>query len=157
MHCTCTCTFGYRRRLVWKFRRPIFYRLVGADACDQEYIPPVQPVQRLIQLCVGSWSSVVGSSEVMRTLHTSERPVSRQGTVVFDPRVPATPRVPGPLRSVRYYDEKIRLRSTQTLCRARLRRCTLWGGGGGMYSWYDASHLWTCCIFTEYKPHWSIL
>ena len=27
----------------------------------------------------------------MRTLHTSERPVSKQGTVIFDPRVPATP------------------------------------------------------------------
>ena len=30
----------------------------------------------------------------MRTLHTSARPVSRQGTIVFDPRVPATPRFP---------------------------------------------------------------
>ena len=52
----------------------------------------------------------------MRTLHTSARPVSRQGTIVFDPRVPATPRVP--LRCVRYYDAKIRFRSTKTLCRA---------------------------------------
>ena len=49
----------------------------------------------------------------MRTLHTSSRPVSRQGTIVFDPRVPATPRVP--LRCVRYYDAKIRFRSTKTL------------------------------------------
>ena len=69
-----------------------------------------------IQLCVGSWSSGIGSSDVMRTLHTSARPVSRQGTIVFDPRVPATPRVP--LRCVRYYDAKIRFRSTKTLCRA---------------------------------------
>ena len=69
-----------------------------------------------IQLCVGSWSSRIGSSDVMRTLHTSARPVSRQGTIVFDPRVPATPRVP--LRCVRYYDSKIRFRSTKTLCRA---------------------------------------
>ena len=30
----------------------------------------------------------------MRTLHTSARPVSRQGTIVFDPRVPATPGFP---------------------------------------------------------------
>ena len=52
----------------------------------------------------------------MRTLHTSARPVSRQGTIVFDPRVPATPRVP--LRCVRYYDAKIRFRSTKTLHRA---------------------------------------
>ena len=52
----------------------------------------------------------------MRTLHTGARPVSRQGTIVFDPRVPATPRVP--LRCVRYYDAKIRFRSTKTLCRA---------------------------------------
>ena len=52
----------------------------------------------------------------MRTLHTSARPVSRQGTIDFDPRVPATPRVP--LRCVRYYDAKIRFRSTKTLCRA---------------------------------------
>ena len=50
------------------------------------------------------------------TLHTSARPVSRQGTIVFDPRVPATPRVP--LKCVRYYDAKIRFRSTKTLCRA---------------------------------------
>ena len=49
-------------------------------------------------------------------MYTSARPVSRQGTVVFDPRVPATPRVP--LRCVRYYDAKIRFRSTKTLCRA---------------------------------------
>ena len=69
-----------------------------------------------IQLCVGSWSSGIGSSDVMRTLHTRARPVSRQGTIVFDPRVPATPRVP--LRCVRYYDAKIRFRSTKTLCRA---------------------------------------
>ena len=64
--------------------------------------PPhcTQSVQRLIQPGIGSWPSVVGSSDVMRTLHTSARPVSRQGTVVFDPRVPATPRVP--LRGVRY-------------------------------------------------------
>ena len=65
----------------------------------------IDPVADLIQLCIGSWSSVVGFSDVMRTLHTSARPVSRQGTVVFDPRVPATPRVP--LRCVRYYDAKI--------------------------------------------------
>ena len=51
----------------------------------------------------------------MRTLHTA-RPVSRQGTIVFDPRAPATPRVP--LRCVLYYDAKIRFRSTKTLCRA---------------------------------------
>ena len=83
----------------------------------QEYIPPPPPsVQCLIQLCIGSWSSVVGSSDVIRTLHTSARPVSRQGTVVFDPRVPATPWVP--LRCVRYDNAKIRLRSTNTLCRA---------------------------------------
>ena len=69
-----------------------------------------------IQLCIGSWSSGIGSSDVMRTLHTSARPVSRQGTIVFDPRVPVTPRVP--LRCVRYYDTKIRLRSTKTLGRA---------------------------------------
>ena len=69
-----------------------------------------------IQLCIGSWSSRIGSSDVMRTLHTSARPVSRQGTIVFDPRVPATPRVP--LRCVLYYDAKIRLRSIKTLCRA---------------------------------------
>ena len=69
-----------------------------------------------IQLCIGSWSSGIGSSDVMRTLHTSARPVSRQGTIVFDPRVPATPRVP--LRCARYYDAKIRFRSTKTLCRA---------------------------------------
>ena len=81
----------------------------------QEYITP-QHVQRLIQLCVGSWSSGIGSSDVMRTLHTSARPVSRQGTIVFDPRVPATPRVP--LRCVRYYDAKIRFRPTKTLHRA---------------------------------------
>ena len=68
-----------------------------------------------IQLCIGSWSSGIGSSDVMRTLHTSARPVSRQRTIVFDPRVPATPRVP--LRCVRYYDAKIRFRSTKTLCR----------------------------------------
>ena len=73
-------------------------------------------MQRLIQLCIGSWSSVIGSSDVMRTLHTSVRPVSRQGVVAFDPRVPTTPQVP--LRCVRYYDAKIRLRSTKTLCRA---------------------------------------
>ena len=69
-----------------------------------------------IQFCIGSWSSGIGSSNVMRTVHTSARPVSRQGTVVFDPRVPATPRVP--LRGVRYNDAKIRLRSTKTLHRA---------------------------------------
>ena len=69
-----------------------------------------------IQLCIGSWSSGIGSSDVMRTLHTSARPVSRQGTIVFDPRVPATARVP--LGCVRYYDAKIRFRSTKTLCRA---------------------------------------
>ena len=69
-----------------------------------------------IQLCVGFWSSGIGSSDVMRTLHTSARPVSRQGTIVFDPRVPATSRVP--LGCVRYYDAKIRFRSTKTLCRA---------------------------------------
>ena len=69
-----------------------------------------------IQLCIGSWSSGIGSYDVMRTLHTSARPVSRQGTIVFDPRVPATSRVP--LRFVRYYDAKIRFRSTKTLCRA---------------------------------------
>ena len=85
------------------------------DAYYQEYITP-QSVQRLIQLCVGSWSSGIGSSDVMRTLHTSARPVSRQGTIVFDPRGPATPRVP--LRCVRYYDAKIRFRSTKTLHRA---------------------------------------
>ena len=34
----------------------------------------------------------------------------------FYPRVPATPRVP--LRCVRYYDAKIRLRSTKALCKA---------------------------------------
>ena len=82
---------------------------------DQEYITP-QRVQRLIQLCIWSWSSVIGSSDVMRTLHTSARPVSRQGTVVFDQRVPATLRVP--LRCVRYDDAKIRLRSTKTLRKA---------------------------------------
>ena len=76
----------------------------------QECITP-QSVQRLIQLCLGSWSSVIGFSDVMRVLHTSARPVSRQGTIVFDPRVPATPRVP--LRCVRYYDAKIRLRLDQ--------------------------------------------
>ena len=112
--------------------------------------PPPQSVQRLIQLCIGSWSSVVGSSDVMRPLHTSARPVSRQGTVAFDPRVPVTPQVP--LRCVRYYDAEIRLRSTETLCTAGsgvahsgglctlddpmqswIRCCTLWGGGGGGY------------------------
>ena len=65
-----------------------------------------------IQLCVGSWSSGIGSFDVMRTRHTSARPVSRQGTIVFDPRVPATPRVP--FGCVRYYDAKIRFRSTKT-------------------------------------------
>ena len=88
-----------------------------------------QSVQRLIQLCIGSWSSVVGSSDVMRTLHTGARPVSRQGTVVFDPRVPATPRVP--LKCVRFYDAKIRLRSTKTLCRAGSGVAHSGGGGGG--------------------------
>ena len=82
---------------------------------DQEYITPPECATP-IQLCIGSWSSGIGSSDVMRTLHTSARPVSRQGTIVFDPRVPATPRVP--LRCVRYYDAKIRFRSTKTLCRA---------------------------------------
>ena len=67
----------------------------------------------------------------MRTLHTSARPVSRQGTIVFDPRVPATPRVP--LRCVRYYDAKIRFRSTKTLCRAG---SGVAHSGGVMYSWY---------------------
>ena len=69
---------------------------------NQEYIPPPPPqsVQCLIQLCIRYWSSIVGSSDVMRTLHKS----ARQGTVVFDPRVPVTPRVP--LRCVRYYDAK---------------------------------------------------
>ena len=81
-----------------------------------------------IQLCVGSWSSGIGSSDVMRTLHTSARPVSRQGTIVFDPRVPATPRVP--FRCVRYYDAKIRFRSTkQDPMQSWIRRCTLLGGG----------------------------
>ena len=83
----------------------------------QEYITS-QSVQRLIQLCIGSWSSIVGSSDVMRVLRTSARPVSRQGAVIFDPRVPVTPRVPLRLRRVRYDDAKIRLRSTKTLCRA---------------------------------------
>ena len=81
----------------------------------QEYITPPECATP-IQLCIGSWSSGIGSSDVMRTLHTSARPVSRQGTIVFDPRVPAAPRVP--LRFVRYYDAKIRFRSTKTLCRA---------------------------------------
>ena len=84
-----------------------------------------------IQLCIGSWSSGIGSSDVMRTLHTSARLVSRQGTIVFDPRVPATPRVP--LRCVRYYDAKIRFRSTKTLCRAGSGVAHSGGGGGGGY------------------------
>ena len=78
----------------------------------------------------------------MRTLHTSARPVSKQGTIVFDPRVPATPRVP--LRCVRYYDAKIRFRSTKTLCRAGSALHTLARLGGYvllvqlvMYSWYQ--------------------
>ena len=98
------------------------------DIWHQEYITP-KSVQRLIQLCIGSWSSGIGSSDVMRTLHTSARPVSRQGTVVFDPRVPATPRVP--LGCVRYYDAMIRLRSTKTLCRAGSGVAHSGGGGGG--------------------------
>ena len=52
--------------------------------------PHPQSVQRLIQLCIGSWWSVVGSSDVVRTLHTSARP----GAVIFDPRIPATPPPP---------------------------------------------------------------
>ena len=95
--------------------KPCFFCVRRYVTHYQEYITP-QSVQRLIQLCIGSWSSSIGSSDVMRTLHTSARPVWRQGIVVFDPRVPATPRVP--LRCVRYYDAKIRLRSTKTLCRA---------------------------------------
>ena len=75
----------------------------------------------------------------MRTLHTSARPVSRQGTVIYDPRVPATLRVP--LRCVRYYDAKIRLRSTKTLCRA--------GSGvahsGGLCT-LDAMHAHSMCV-----------
>ena len=108
---------------------------VGMGVAKSTYPPPPpQSVQCLIQLCIGSWPSVVGSSDVMRTLHTSARPVSRQGTVVFDLRVPATPRVP--LRCVRYYGAKIRLHSTKTLCRAGSgvahsgRLCTLGVTGG---------------------------
>ena len=113
-----------------------------------------------IQLCIGSWSSGIGSSDVMRTLHTSARPVSRQGTIVFDPRVPATPRVP--LRCVRYYDAKIRFRSTKTLCRAGSALHTL----GGyvllvqlvMYSWYQGvvkyRYFTTPCLVPGMHQRW---
>ena len=111
----------------------------------QEYMPPPPPppqsVQRLIQLCIGSWSRVVGSSDVTRTLHTSARPVARQGNVVFDPRLPSNPRVP--LRCVRYYDAKIRLRSTKTICKAGSLVAYSGGEGGGgvMYFWYPLKAL----------------
>ena len=104
-----------------------------------------------IQLCVGSWSCGIGSSDVMRTLHTSARPVSRQGTIVFDPRVPATPRVP--LRCVRYYDAKIRFRSTKTLCRA--------GSGvahsGGLCTLDIAVHIFAFCFVYHICLHAGIL
>ena len=127
-----------------------------------------------IQLCIGSWSSGIGSSDVMRTLHTSARPVSRQGTIVLDPRVPATPRVP--LRCVRYYDAKIRFRSTKTLCRAGSGvahsggLCTLacmcvcvWRGGGGgregVWGW-GCMHVCACtsmhvCVCTMHWAHYE--
>ena len=104
----------------WKASIRLRCSFVGAHVAqwDVSRVHNPQSVQRLIQLCIGSWSSGIGSSDVMRTLHTSARPVSRQGTSVFDPRVPATPRVP--LRCVWCYDAKIRFRSTKTLCRAGL-------------------------------------
>ena len=84
----------------------------------------------------------------MRTLHTSARPVSRQGTIVFDPRVPATPRVS--LRCVRYYDAKIRFRSTKTLCRA--------GSGVAHSGGYVllVPCFWTVCIYAvTFRSVWD--
>ena len=104
------------KRLTCIYARENVEHLFNCDCCLIPRVHNPPECATPIQLCIGSWSSGIGSSDVMRTLHTSARPVSRQGTIVFDPRVPATPRVP--LRCVRYYDAKIRFRSTKTLCRA---------------------------------------
>ena len=113
-------------------------------------------MQRLIQLCIGSWSSGIGSSDVMRTLHTSTRPVSRQGTVVSDPRVPATPWVP--LRCVQYYDAKIRLRSTKTRAELDQALHTLGGYVLLLMPIFDGSiiHCFVCSISLATFRLWII-
>ena len=66
-----------------------------------------------------------------------------RGTVVCDPWVPTIPRVP--LKCVRYYGGKIRLRSTKTLCRAG---SGVAHSGGGLCTLADM-HIIMDCIYVK--------
>ena len=95
------------------------------DGYYQEYITP-QSVQRLIQLCIGSWSSVIGSLR-HNTVHIWGEP--GESRVLSDQKQ----RCPASRPALRWcgvyaWHQKIRFRSTKTLCRAGSALHTLGGG-----------------------------
>ena len=92
--------------------------------CTQEYITP-QSVQRLIQLCIGSWSSGIGSLR-HNTVHIWGEP--GESRVLLDQKQWCPTSRPA-LRwcGVYAWHQKIRFRSTKTLCRAGSALHTLGG------------------------------